>query len=198
LDYIVRIAEELAGKLQQMDKAALVGILKQYALYHDDIRADLSLRLSPPEDVLGAALQRIRASFEPCRRRGKHSVKYSDVYEALFGASAVLLVAEDDNAGFQPRERLWMCFAVLEEMGRIFNDIDEDGDIEMIVNDAFRHIPLLAARIPATELAGLMKEHLQRGREFYHEWTERKAELLGILGPFLDKKGLDTLGGNLC
>ena len=185
MDYYLRIAEELADKLQQLDKAVLVGILKQYALYHDDIRADLQLRLSSPDEVLEAALQRIRASFEPCRRRGKHSVKYNDVYEALFGASAVLMLAEDESTDFQPRERLLMCFAVLEEMGRVCNAIDDDGDIEMIVDNAFRLIPLLAAKIPAAELADLLEDHLQRGVEFYIEWSERKEELLAALGPFL-------------
>ena len=185
MNYLMEMAEEIVGKLQKRDKQALIDILKQYALYNDAVRADLQLRLSSSDKVLEAALRRIRASFEPCYRRGKHYVNHNDVYEALFGASAVLLVAEDDNAGFQPRERLLMRFAVLEEMGRIYNNIDDSGQVGMTMDDAFKDIALLAAGIPVAELSVLLDDHLQRGKELYNDWPERKEELLEALGPFL-------------
>jgi len=185
LDYIVQIAEELAGKLQQADKAALIHILKHYALYHGDIRADLELRLSSPEGVLEAALHRIRASFKPCYRRGKHYVKYYDVYEALFGANAVLLVVEDGSTGIQPRERLLMCFAVLEEMGRVYNDVEDFSHVGMAVDDAIQHVAKVAAKLPAAELPALLGEHLQRGRALYDAWPNWKDDLLKAIGPLL-------------
>jgi len=46
MDYIVQIVEELSGKLRQLDKAALIDILKQYALYDEKVRSDLQLRIS--------------------------------------------------------------------------------------------------------------------------------------------------------
>ena len=64
MDYIVQAVEGITGKLQQLGKADLIEILKQYALYDDKVRSDLQLRLSPPDEVLEAAKQRIRASFD--------------------------------------------------------------------------------------------------------------------------------------
>jgi len=178
MDYIVQIVEGITDKLQHFDKAELIAILKQYALYDDKVRSDLQLRLSPPDEVLEAAKQRVRASFEPCYRRGKHYVNYYDVYEALFGASAVLLVAEDDSTGFQPHERMLMCFAVLEEMGRIYNDIDGVSDVGMAVDDAVKCIAKLVPLMPAAELSALLEEHIQRGSALYGFGPDWKEDLL--------------------
>jgi len=177
MDYIVQIVEELTGKLEQLDKAGLIEILKQYALYDDKVRSDLQLRLSQPGKVPEAAIRRFRASFEPCYRRGKHYVRYDDVYEALFGASAVLLIAEG-GAGFAPRERMLMCFSVLEEIGRICNDIDDSGEVHMAVTDAIKCIANLAAEIPSAERYALLEEHLRRGRALYDFGPDWTADLL--------------------
>ena len=177
MDYIVQVVEELTGKLEQLDKAGLIEILKQYALYDDKVRSDLQLRFSRPDEVLEVAKQRFRASFEPCYQRGKHYVRYNDAYEALFGANAVMMIAEN-GAGFAPRERMLMCFTVLEEMGRVFNDIDDSGQLGMVVSDAIKCITSLAAEISSTERYALLEEHLQRGRALYDFCPDWKLDLL--------------------
>ena len=189
MDYIVQIVEELTSKLERLDKEALIEILKQYALYDYRVCSDLQLRLSSPDEVPEAALRRIQASFEPCYRRGKHYVRYDDVYEALFGANAVMLIAEG-GAGFAPRERMLMCFSVLEEMGRVCNDIDDSGEVHMVVSDAIKCIASLAAEIPSAGRYALLEEHLQRGRALYDFGPDWKLDLLeAINSPLVECYG---------
>ena len=176
----------LENLLKNLDKAALVSILMEYAGKNRKIKEELLLRYEKQGDILKHARNVIQSSINMVKRRD--FVEYSDVYHALDGAYTVLEMVDDQLDSGNTQTAISLSIVILEEMIDLINYCDDSsGTVGEIISAAIEKINEAVHEEQGSpsdnnkKIFDIVFNHAQEKR--YSGWIDWRIDLLSTILP---------------